>query len=240
MRGAGRRYDTRPDMSYRGLGASLRSERGLTLVEMTVVVAIIAVIASMALPNVRGLIFDGRGTGKAADLREMTIGVARHLQEFRTFPTSSGELPPVSVRDFDHDGTVRLVIDTAAPDGDGVLPGNIDVTCTTATTVFADAVARCFLPVDFIKLRSINFNRPQHASDDVTTEDEEIPSFDSDLATVDFSASLIGRSLDDIEIFVADNGGSGTPFPTGALLVWNLTADAVPVALKSDRAYGRN
>jgi len=215
------------------------SEWGFTLVEMTVVIAIIVIIASMALPNVRGLVFQGRGAGKAADLREMTTAAARHLQEFRAPPTVSGGWPPVKARDVDGDGAIRIALDTANDDGQGALPENIDVICTTDSTSLADALARCLLAVDFAKVDAYLMSFPEHAGEDVTEHGGVPATYDDDQATVDIFATSVNVGGDDLAIYVKDGGSVlGTPFPAGALAVWSM-ADGSVWAIKSDDIYGR-
>lgn len=232
---------TRVMKFYSKFRSLARSEAGLTLIEMTVVIAIIAVIASMALPSVRGLIFEGRSTGKAADLREMTITVSRYLHSERAFPTDSGVGPPVDVQDANLDDVVRLVLDTANPDGGGTPPSGVDAMCLTASTDLADATSQCFLAIDFAKTREFIFNLPEHWQEDVLDEDGSTPRFDDDVATADFTATAANLEGVTIEIYVLDDGGpTGTPFPTGALRVWNIGDDGRPWALKSDDAYGKD
>lgn len=224
----------------RKIAGSARLDAGFTLVEMTVVVAILAVIASMTVPSVRGLIFEGRGTGKAADLREMTVVAARYLGSERSFPTPSGGLPPVDVADANDDGIVRVVIDTASADGDGIPPTGVDATCSTATTDIAVAISQCFVPVDFAKTREYIFNLPEHALEDVTDAAGAEARFDADPSTADLVASNISLNGETLEIFVLDDGGAGgTAFPAGALKVWSVVADGRPWVIKSDIEYGR-
>ena len=80
---------------------------------------------------------------------------------------------------------------------------------------------------------------PEHAFDDATTRAGDVPTYDGDPATPDFEAAAVNRKGNDIEIFVVDGGGAGTLFPPGALRVWNLTEDGVPIVLKSDAVYGQ-
>ena len=223
----------------------LGSERGFTLIEVLLVVSIISIIAGMALPSVGGTIVEGRSTGKAGDLRQMTIAITRSFEDTRSFPAVGGSLPPVTVRDVDGDGIVRVSIDSntgdlGAGDAAGSLPSNIDATCASASTDLADAVAQCFVGVDVASVIDFLDGRLEHVGEDITLDDGTTPSFDDDQATPDWQGGSVNLAGLGLWIYVVDDGGpSGTAFPSGTVSVWNITKDGKPWVLKSDTSFGR-
>ena len=215
------------------------SRTGLTLVEVIVVVAVIALLAAAVIPAVGGLLPSSRGTNKSGDLREMTITTVRYRQEVGELPILQAEPPTERVRDDDNDGVIRMVVDTTAADGAGPAPAGVDVTCTATTASLADAFAECFGSVDITLLREFLKNRPQHALEDVTNADGSTPTYDNQQDTVDFSATSVTLFGSDLEVYVKDDGtAGGTAFPTGALRVWNVDGDGQPFALKNEDHYG--
>ena len=216
------------------------SERGFTLIEVLLVVSVISIIAGMALPNVSGTIVDGRGAGKAGDLRQMTVAITRSFEENRSFPAAGGSLPPVAVRDVDGDGIVRIAVDSGVGDAAGLLPSEIDATCVSASTDLADAVAQCFVGIDVASVIDFLDGRFEHVGEDITLDDGTTPTFDDDQGSPDWQGASVNLAGLAMWIYVVDDGGpSGTAFPAGAVGVWNITKDGKPWALKSATAFGR-
>jgi hypothetical protein len=143
-------------------------------------------------------------------------------------------LPPVRIADSDGDAVIRVALDTAAPDGVGALPGNIDVTCATATASLEDAVRACLWSIDIAKLLTYIDSRPQHLATDATLANGATPTFDNDQSTPDWQGESLNLASWSMWIYVKDGGGQGgTPFPAGTLPVCK------PWVLKNDDAYGR-
>ena len=85
----------------------LKGSEGFTLVEMTVVIAIIAMLAALTLPAVTGVTTDTRSTSKLADNKQVDTAVTR----FET--DNPGDFPITEATN-----TVDTVVDT---DGDGII-----------------------------------------------------------------------------------------------------------------------
>ena len=213
----------------------LAGQSGFTLIELTVVVAVIALLAAAVLPNVTGLSAAGRSTGKLGDLHEVTLAVERFRIETKTLPVVGPGVPVERVRDADGDGVIRIAVDTNAANGTGALPPTIDATCATSSASLAAAFAECLGAVDLALLRDFLKGNPQHAGEDVTDA-----AYDGGQSTPDLVFERVNLHGDGLAVYVQDDGGpGGTAFPCGALRVWNVDKNGRVLVLKDDTQYGR-
>jgi len=65
----------------------LRRQRGFTLIEVMVTVAIIAILAAIALPNYRDYVTRGKRTEATGGLADARVKMEQYYQDNRTYPT---------------------------------------------------------------------------------------------------------------------------------------------------------
>lgn len=214
----------------KGLKRFFGAKEGFTLVEMTVVVAIIATLAALVLPAVTGVTTSTRGTSKIGDQKEIQQGVIRYADaNGGSLPSST--TPTVSVSDTNADGTISFLIDNTTIATGGTTP-SVDVTCVGATATAA--LDTCFGPINFTDMvPSYVATYPKHTNDYAKTTSGGVPTGDSDITTVDFSIAncdLAGDTCD----FYLDNGDD-----LSALKVWDLSKDNTVYTFKQDNLYGK-
>lgn len=67
----------------------LRADSGITLVEMIVVLAIIAIVAGLIIPNVIGRPDEARVTVATADMQSISSALKMYRLDNKTYPTTS-------------------------------------------------------------------------------------------------------------------------------------------------------
>jgi type IV pilus assembly protein PilE len=65
----------------------VRQQRGFTLIEIMIVVAIIAILAAVAIPNYRDYVTRGRVVEATAGLADARTKMEQYFQDNRTYPT---------------------------------------------------------------------------------------------------------------------------------------------------------
>jgi len=70
------------------LNKQLRDERGFTLIEMLVVIAIIGILAAIAIPSLSGATQKSKVAKAQADLRTLESAITMYYVEENTYPTN--------------------------------------------------------------------------------------------------------------------------------------------------------
>lgn len=68
------------------------ASRGFTLIELMIVVAIAAILASIALPSYQNYVKKGHASTAAADLSALASSVENHFQRTLKYPTVLGDI----------------------------------------------------------------------------------------------------------------------------------------------------
>lgn len=68
------------------------ASRGFTLIELLFVVAIVAILASIALPSYQNYVKKGHASTAASDLSALALSVENHFQRTLEYPTVLGDI----------------------------------------------------------------------------------------------------------------------------------------------------
>jgi len=70
-----------------------RTQRGFTLIEVMVVVAIVAILAAIAIPNYRDYVLRSKVTEALSGLADARVKMEQYYQDNRTYPTNCVVFP---------------------------------------------------------------------------------------------------------------------------------------------------
>jgi general secretion pathway protein G len=73
----------------------MKSQQGFTLIELLIVVAIIALIATLAMPNIRDAMQKAKRTASMTDMKTISKAIQAYDLEWDTYPIAS--VSPISV-----------------------------------------------------------------------------------------------------------------------------------------------
>ncbi len=218
----------------------MKSEAGFTLVEMTVVVAIISALAALALPAVTGVTTDTRATSKLADQRQVEQAVTRFEDK------NGGDFPILGSTDpfktvSGTAGVIKIAVNSNTIGGSGVLPSGVGVvTCGNGGISVLAAIEECFGNLDFITNDGTklvpDFIKipPQHFNEDVTHSDASPVFGDGDNATADLVIPNCNISGDTCEFYLEDTDN----LTTTGLTVWAVDGLKTVFTFKLDEKYG--
>ena len=69
-----------------------RGEKGLTLIELLIVIAILGIIAAVIIPNIAGFITAGNVAAANTELENVKTGVLGYYAKYNEWPVDSGNL----------------------------------------------------------------------------------------------------------------------------------------------------
>ena len=73
----------------KGLGLRLMGKWGFTLMELMIVVAVLAIIAAILIPNFRGITAEAKNSTAKADLRNLKTAVILYQNKYNVLPDDS-------------------------------------------------------------------------------------------------------------------------------------------------------
>lgn len=218
----------------------LKGSEGFTLVEMTVVIAIIAVLAALTLPAVTGVTSDTRSASKIGDQKEVQQALVRYTD-------ANGGTLATDTNTLDSDFAVTL-----SAGGDGVYDIEVRVaggstsgaTPTVDALCFGDdieaAMLQCFgnvksslLVPDFLT------NAAQHSNELMTFATNIVPSGETDLVgdgdgtTADVTIANCDLAGNTCNFYLTNNADmAGTE-------VWAINSNNAVFTFKGDTSYGQ-
>jgi prepilin-type N-terminal cleavage/methylation domain-containing protein len=83
-----------------------RGEKGFTLIELLIVVAILAIIAAVVIPNIAGFMITGQLSAANTEAEQVKTGTLGYFGEYGYWPDTSDDLVPMYVT-----GTLKAVYD---------------------------------------------------------------------------------------------------------------------------------
>lgn len=87
--------------------AVMRFQRGFTLIELMIAVAIVAILAAVAIPSYSEYVRRGRITDAISALSSMQVKMEQHYQDYRSYSAACGSSGiasmPASTNSFDFD-----------------------------------------------------------------------------------------------------------------------------------------
>jgi prepilin-type N-terminal cleavage/methylation domain-containing protein len=213
------------------LKQALKAQKGFTLVEMTVVIAIIAVLAALSLPAVTGLTTTSRGTSKIGDLKEVEQAMTRY--ESDNPGDFTGSTPTVDVTDADQNGTITILVPITGVVTTGTTP-TTDVTCAGTNT--PDAIATCFGNIVFTSvIPDYLKSYPQHYADNITAGNNTGTGVgDDDITSADFTIPECDLAGNTCEFYLGNNEDL-----LAALDVWTVGTDNQVFIFKENAVYGQ-
>ena len=212
-----------------------RSQRGFTLLEMTVVVTILALLTTIVAASVTGTSGEARTSGKDGDMKNTDTAVARFESvNPGTFPVSESSNPGTAIvgGDTNGDGIIIIFIDDTGISDGSLKPAGTEVTCAGAGR---DAsIDACFGSIDFAALLVPDFikSAPQHGT---FTAPDSIDITEGGNNTVDLTITGCTPAGETCEIHVdfAIDGSADDFF------VWNVDKNNNVIVLKNDADYGK-
>ena len=72
----------------------MQQQKGFTIIELIVVIAIIAVLAAIVITNVNGYMAKARDSRRAADIRNIQVALAMYYASNGNYPASGGATSP--------------------------------------------------------------------------------------------------------------------------------------------------
>lgn len=122
---------------------SLKSNKGFTLIELVVVIAILGILAGIAIPRFMDATATARGAKIVADLRTIDSAIMMYNAKTGKLPTGTGDLTTAAAADTANPTTFQLLASwPVPPTGDATITTNDGKTSTlniTTTTYTLDS-----------------------------------------------------------------------------------------------------
>ncbi len=209
-----------------------KGQRGFTLVEILIVIAVLGVLAAIVTPAVSGVVTSARTQGKGGDIKNVEEGIARYQADNASaLPITGSTSPTKSLLDTNTDAIIKVKVNTSATDPTGFPADSaVDVVCGSSSSTVAAALDQCFGSLDFAGKLVPTYvkSAPKHSTDLVTA------TADTDGATADLTITGGDSSKDTIQLYLDANIVAGD-----TLNVWNVDKDGKTIVLKNDDAYGK-